>query len=595
MNNNDTLIGNGGNDIIFGGAGNDSITGDGGNDGINGGDGKDTITGGIGNDTIDGGPGNDTIDGGVGDDQLFALFGTDEETATGSLVSDVVYGGDGNDVINAVAGVDGANKQLYGGDGADQFILDVRGSAATLGFNFNTTTLANFINATTLPANTGPDLQSLGIHLGIQAVGAGLGAIPVIGPVLGFLTGIADTGFSTYEDIQDLQDAINTQVANGQQAALNFSPADWGQITTSGVRDVMVINDFKIGIDSILLPRLPLNAFYQIQDASADGLHGVYISIRQQVGSTGSSVEQLKSVAFIANNYQAQIGLGVTKQITDSEFESAIRDLLVNSDIGTFSRTPIIGANNVNAIVTIEGSFANDKINAQGGNDEVFGYYGDDVLNGGEGQDILFGGSNHNSAYLKYERAAANPTAPYLNDGNDFLSGGEGNDTLYGESGNDFINGDAFEQSPLTGERVAIGNGNDMLFGGVGNDTLQGGAGNDTLNGGDGFDTFIFNSPLDGTVDTIIDFNPVQDTIQLDAAIFSAFTAAAGIQADNFTSNSTGLALDANDFLIYNNVSGALLYDADGSDAGASAVQFAQLELVGGTQPSLTAADFVLA
>ena len=292
-------------------------------------------------------------------------------------------------------------------------------------------------------------------------------------------------------------------------------------------------------------------------------------------------------MAFIANNYSAQSVGAEAKQLTDSEFESVIRELLVNSEIGTFTKSAISGVNTVNAINVVEGSFANDLVKGKGGNDEMFGYFGDDVLKGSEGNDIIFGGSNNDSEYLAYERTASNPNAPYLNDGNDFISGGVGNDTLYGESGNDFINGDAYDK-----QSGAIGNGNDSLYGGTGDDSLEGGAGSDRLEGGEGFDSYIFNSPLDGSIDIISGFNPAQDTIQLDSLIFTAFSNN-GILADNFIANSTGLANDSNDFLILNTVNGALSYDADGNGLG-DAIQFAQIELVGGTVPTLSAADFVL-
>lgn len=665
---NDSIQGNGGNDYIYSGAGNDSVTGDAGNDTLIGGAGADKLLGGEGNDilndtegsvfgdngfdtlvadytqliyngagvhlgylgdtsvskrydgtviltykgienfnikgtqfadvltggryndTLDGGQGDDLLEGGAGDDQLHASYG-----------SDTVKGGDGDDVIYAVAGVDKATKNLYGGDGADKYVLDVRGDV-TLGFDFNTTTLANFINDITLPENTGPDWQQLGTDIAFETAGAVLGAVPGVGPGLSFLTSLAETGYGTYQETEALEAQINQQLEKANQAALDYQDADWGTITTSGARDLVIINDFTIGIDSILLPKLPENAFYQIQDASADGLRGVYVSIRQQVGGVNGSVEQLKSVAFIANNYTSQNGNDAF-QLSDSQFESLMRDLHVGSQIGKFNETSITGDNNTSTEI-LRGSLANDVVNAHDGDDEVFGYYGDDVLHGDAGNDRIYGGSNQNPAYLKYERTATNPNAPYLNDGNDFISGGEGNDRLYGESGNDFLNGDAFMESS-TGESIAIGNGNDTLYGGTGYDTLLGGAGNDTLNGGLGNDTlngglgndilnggggldkFLFNTALGVShADTIQGFNVADDTLVLDDAVFSQFSALAGtVKAANFVTGSG--ALDSNDFLIYNASSGALSYDADGNGAGA-AVQVATLIGV----PALTTADF---
>ena len=53
------------------------------------------------------------------------------------------------------------------------------------------------------------------------------------------------------------------------------------------------------------------------------------------------------------------------------------------------------------------------------------------------------------------------------------------------------------------------------------------------------------------------------------------------------TSTQGAAAADANDYLIYDNGTGALLYDADGNGAGA-ATQIALL----GSNLALTAADF---
>ena len=78
-------------------------------------------------------------------------------------------------------------------------------------------------------------------------------------------------------------------------------------------------------------------------------------------------------------------------------------------------------------------------------------------------------------------------------------NGGNGNDLLLGGTGDDYIYGDA---------------GNDTLRGGTGDDYLEGGAGNDVLSGGGGADVFGYTEKDTGN-DTIRDFNPHEDTLDL--------------------------------------------------------------------------------
>ena len=135
-----------------------------------------------------------------------------------------------------------------------------------------------------------------------------------------------------------------------------------------------------------------------------------------------------------------------------------------------------------------------------------------------------------------------------------------GDDTLNGYNGVDTIDGLA---------------GNDTIDGRAGDDTLTGGDGNDTLTGGDGNDIFVFDAPLDASlnVDAILDFNHADDTISLDIAIFSALGAGA-LSADQFVAGTQ--ANDADDRIIYDSGSGQVWYDADGTGSGA-AVLFATL------------------
>lgn len=158
------------------------------------------------------------------------------------------------------------------------------------------------------------------------------------------------------------------------------------------------------------------------------------------------------------------------------------------------------------------------------------------------------------------------------------LSGGAGNDILNGGTGNDTLEG---------------GTGNDHMTGGVGNDLLRGGDGHDILYGSTGQDLFRLDAALSATtnIDQIKDFSPADDTVQLENAIFTKFgTATTGtINAAYFRANTTGLAADSNDYIVYETDTGKLFYDSNGNAAGA-AVQIAML----GTNLALTYADFVL-
>lgn len=450
---------------------------------------NDNLYGGNGNDILDGGSGNDSLEGGAGNDQLFDVMG-----------SDTLNGGAGDDYLYAVADTQGATKQLYGGQGADTFILDIKGDI-NLGFDFNVAKLGNFVNAITLPENQGPDWKRLGMDLGFNALGAVVGAVPVVGAGASFLTSLAQTGVGVYLDQEELQDQIHRQEERANQAIKQFGTSDWGTVFSQGARDTIKINDFQIGIDNILLPRLPdPNYFYQVD--LVNGVQGgVMLSVRRN-----TATEQFQNIAFIANNY-------TDAGITDQQFQGLIQDLIQGSTIGTFAKTPIIGTNNVSGVENLSGSFANDNIQANEGNDQVFGNYGDDVIQGGDGNDTLFGGSNQNPSYAKYE-------SDYGNDGNDIISGGAGNDLLYGESGNDFLNG------------------------GAGNDTLNGGVGKDTLIGGDGDDLLIdTNGTVDGGAGT--------DTLVAD---YSQLNNGAGVDVGFNGYNAVLSRLDGSTLLDYSNI-----------------------------------------
>lgn len=269
-----------------------------------------------------------------------------------------------------------------------------------------------------------------------------------------------------------------------------------------------------------------------------------------------------------------------------------------------------------NAGNTLSGLAGSDTLAGLGGNDFLFGGTENDFLFGGTGNDLLNGGTGadtmrgeaNNDTYVvdnagdvvieafnagidtiqssitlslnvagrldveNLTLTGANPISGFGNTLNNVIIGNNAANTLSGLGGNDRLFGQG---------------GNDSLFGGIGNDFHSGGTGADSITTGTGVDTVIFNTALGGgNIDTIQDFAPAFDTIQLENAIFTALAAGALAPAAFRIGASAGV-LDFTDRIIYNSGTGQLFYDSDGF-GGTAQIQFATLD------PGLavTAADF---
>jgi Ca2+-binding RTX toxin-like protein len=157
-------------------------------------------------------------------------------------------------------------------------------------------------------------------------------------------------------------------------------------------------------------------------------------------------------------------------------------------------------------------------------------------------------------------------------DGKDTLDGGAGNDQLIGKSGNDILVGKA---------------GNDFLIGNSGNDTLTGGVGSDVLTGGAGADGFSFGSVSEG-LDQITDYSVPDDSIIVSSKGFGGgLTANSPITSDQFLIGAISTA--STHRFLYDNATGSLLFDQDGSGPLA-AVQIAALR----TALAFTKADILV-
>lgn len=144
------------------------------------------------------------------------------------------------------------------------------------------------------------------------------------------------------------------------------------------------------------------------------------------------------------------------------------------------------------------------------------------------------------------------------------------------------VTGSETKNDILTG-----GTKSDTMIAGSGNDRLEGGLGRDVMTGGAGADKFVFSTSLgQSNIDTITDFKPGQDKIELSHAVFQA------LSVGNLPANAFQLGSNASNpqvHILYDTKSGGLYYDADGS-GGAPAQQFAVLP----TGLALTKADFLI-
>ncbi|MGR9246169.1 calcium-binding protein [Rhizobium leguminosarum] len=219
-------------------------------------------------------------------------------------------------------------------------------------------------------------------------------------------------------------------------------------------------------------------------------------------------------------------------------------------------------------IIDIEGGSASTPPPATG---HIYGGTGNDIFTVSSPSQIVDesrgGGTDTVRASISFSLADQKHTVGMIENltltGTANLSA-TGNNTaniLTGNDGNNFLNG---------------GKGKDRLIGGLGNDKLIGKIGADILTGGGGGDSFVFDvKPSNTSVDKIVDFSSAAgDKLVFDDGIFTGLKPSS-FSAENFVLGTK--ALEADDKLIYDQASGILSYDADGSAAG-GAIHVADLD-----------------
>lgn len=225
----------------------------------------------------------------------------------------------------------------------------------------------------------------------------------------------------------------------------------------------------------------------------------------------------------------------------------------------------------------INGTNGADNIVGRDDGSHIFGFAGNDSLIGGSGADTFLGGEGADTM-----TGAGGDDFYFVDASGDRVieRAGEGTDTV-ASSISFSLAGKSIEKLTLSGTGAVNGIGNEVANTILGNDaknSIAGGLGNDVLVGNAGNDTFVFDKAL-GTsnIDHIRDFSHVGDTIQLENAVFKGL-AAGRLSAGAFKDlGETGAKVDANDRILYNEDTGGLRFDADGSGVG-KAVTFAILD-----------------
>jgi Ca2+-binding RTX toxin-like protein len=250
-------------------------------------------------------------------------------------------------------------------------------------------------------------------------------------------------------------------------------------------------------------------------------------------------------------------GANMTYHTSDDLYlfdENTAPFLMTLWDAGGNDTISAVGSTNSCIIDINEGAYSSIQTSRFSGYDIIFDRYVDGLENLG----IAYGALIENAIGGEdSDKITGNYIANILDGqgGDDTIYGGNGNDSLYGGNGSDRLYGDQ---------------GDDAMVGGSGNDIIYGKDGNDILAGGLGNDTFVFDTSLYfDNIDTIEDFTS-GDKIKLDKNIFIKATSAT---VSDTMLNSTQFCIgaeagDENDYIIYDQTTGKLYYDADGNGAG---------------------------
>lgn len=282
---------------------------------------------------------------------------------------------------------------------------------------------------------------------------------------------------------------------------------------------------------------------------------------------SGTKANKLGAIGFHGYSIKDFFGLlGTARVEYDDMLSGKYRNVLSVAPVNFTDKQAFIGYDT--QIENVIGGSGDDKLFGNKANNAIYGGAGVDTIDGREGNDYIDGGLGADSMTggkgddifvvdnvgdTVIEKSGAD-------EGTDSVYSTINIDKLFDNVENLVLLGSALNGTGNELGNIIIGNNqNNTLNGGDGNDRLEGMGGSDILIGGSGADNFVFNTPLDGSVDTIQDFELSKDKIVLDKSIFSKLTSIS--------------MPDWNDYIQYDKKTGHLYYDSDGK-GDADAIHF---------------------
>ena len=528
-----------------------------------------------------------SIEGLIGSDFNDTLIGnTAANRLIGANGDDTLMGGAGADILVGANGHDTASYAKAAGAVTASLIDAASNTGEAAGDTYFT--VENIIGSAFADTLTGDHFHNvLTGGAGADALDGDMGidtasyATATAGLVVSLATGGTRTGDAagdTFISIEDLEGSKFNDTLVGD--------AGNNVLTGNGGADIL---RGGAGIDTAAYDNAGAGVTASLEDPSSnlgEAFNDTYNSIENLIGSNfndtlrgnnlanelrgGSGADLLDGNDGFDFASYATSKSGVVASLTTpgSNTGDAAGDTYqqIEGVIGTNFTDTLAGNGGANTLI---GLFGNDTLNGLGGDDTLDGGIGADALNGGIGIDTASYANSLGVVVVDLED-------PFQNTGE---SAGDTYDSIENVTGSSF------------GDFLSGGFGANLLVGGAGDDRLFGGTGADTLTGGDGTDSFVFRSASELQIDTITDFNPLNDLVSgndvilLDASVFNLSLGA--LPGDAFI-NRRNTAQDAEDRIIYDTATGKLFFDPDGVDPSFGPIQFGQLA----TGLKMTSSDF---